>query len=304
MFPNLGTYICYMLNTPSSLKALISLLDDPDDTVFHQIREKIESLGEDVIPFLEDAWEHEAYGILFQSRIENIIHNIQFDQVKEELKEWAQSKEKDLLQGMVALARYQYPEVSEEAIVKVIDKIEKDIWIEFHDGLTALEKLRVFNHILFDIHHFEGNTKHYHSTDNSFINRVIETKKGNPISLSIIFLVLAKRLKLPIYGVNLPRHFILAWGTPTPEMVNIEMNDPNILFYINPFSGGSVFGRKDIKAFLDELNLKPNPMFFLPCTNYDIMVRSMNNLIHSYEKQGSDNKAEEIRELQRIIKST
>jgi len=290
-----------MASAQDEIKALISLLDDPDEMVFDQIRLKIESMGEEIIPVLEDAWEYQAYGILFQSRVENIIHNIQFDNVKADLGKWAATEEKDLLDGMLALAKYQYPEIDDDEIRALINKIEKDIWLEFHDGLTALEKLKVFNHIMFDVHGFEGNKKHYHSTDNSFINRVLESKKGNPISLAVLYLILAERLDLPVYGVNLPRHFILAWG----DLMDFSLGDsdePKILFYINPFSGGSVFGKRDIDAFLKELKLKPNPIFFLPCSNYDIMVRSMNNLIHSYEQDGQGHKAEEIRELQRIIK--
>lgn len=290
-----------MTSAHDEIKALISLLDDPDELVFDQIRLKIESMGEEIIPVLEDAWEHDAYGILFQSRVENIIHNIQFDNVKADLGKWAATEEKDLLEGMLALAKYQYPEIDDDEIQTQVNKIEKDIWVEFHDGLTALEKLKVFNHIMFDVHGFEGNKKNYHSPDNSFINRVLESKRGNPISLAILYLILSERLHLPVYGVNLPRHFILAWGD-LMDITSIEGGDTKILFYINPFSGGSVFGKSDIDAFLKELKLKPNPIFFLPCSNYDIMVRSMNNLIHSYEEAGQGHKAEEIRELQRIIK--
>ena len=290
-----------MTSAHYEIKALISLLDDPDELVFDQIRLKIESMGEEIIPVLEDAWEHDAYGILFQSRVENIIHNIQFDNVKADLGKWAATEEKDLLEGMLALAKYQYPEIDDDEIQTQVNKIEKDIWVEFHDGLTALEKLKVFNHIMFDVHGFEGNKKNYHSPDNSFINRVLESKRGNPISLAILYLILSERLHLPVYGVNLPRHFILAWGD-LMDITSIEGGDTKILFYINPFSGGSVFGKSDIDAFLKELKLKPNPIFFLPCSNYDIMVRSMNNLIHSYEEAGQGHKAEEIRELQRIIK--
>ena len=290
-----------MTSAHDEIKALISLLDDPDELVFDQIRLKIESMGEEIIPVLEDAWEHDAYGILFQSRVENIIHNIQFDNVKADLGKWAATEEKDLLEGMLALAKYQYPEIDDDEIQTQVNKIEKDIWVEFHDGLTALEKLKVFNHIIFDVHGFEGNKKNYHSPDNSFINRVLESKRGNPISLAILYLILSERLHLPVYGVNLPRHFILAWGD-LMDITSIEGGDTKILFYINPFSGGSVFGKSDIDAFLKELKLKPNPIFFLPCSNYDIMVRSMNNLIHSYEEAGQGHKAEEIRELQRIIK--
>lgn len=290
-----------MTSAHDEIKALISLLDDPDEFVFDQIRLKIESMGEEIIPVLEDAWEHDAYGILFQSRVENIIHNIQFDNVKADLGKWAATEEKDLLEGMLALAKYQYPEIDDDEIQTQVNKLEKDIWVEFHDGLTALEKLKVFNHIMFDVHGFEGNKKNYHSPDNSFINRVLESKRGNPISLAILYLILSERLHLPVYGVNLPRHFILAWGD-LMDITSIEGGNTKILFYINPFSGGSVFGKSDIDAFLKELKLKPNPIFFLPCSNYDIMVRSMNNLIHSYEEAGQGHKAEEIRELQRIIK--
>lgn len=105
-----------MASATEEIKALISLLDDPDELIFDQIRLKIESMGEEIIPVLEDAWEHQAYGILFQSRVENIIHNIQFDNVKADLGKWAATEEKDLLDGMLALAKYQYPEIDDDEI--------------------------------------------------------------------------------------------------------------------------------------------------------------------------------------------
>ena len=116
-----------MASAQDEIKALISLLDDPDEMVFDQIRLKIESMGEEIIPVLEDAWEYQAYGILFQSRVENIIHNIQFDNVKADLGKWAATEEKDLLDGMLALAKYQYPEIDDDEIRALINKIEKDI---------------------------------------------------------------------------------------------------------------------------------------------------------------------------------
>ena len=281
--------------------ALISLLDDPDENVFDHIKVELESYGKDVIPLLEDAWEHQSFGVLYQSRIENIVHNIQFELVKHSLADWIESSEKDLLDACIIIAQYQYPDLDKAAIYSYFAKLEKDIWIELNDGLTALEKLKIMNHIIFDVHDFKGNTSNYHSPDNSFINRVIEFKKGNPISLSIVYLILAKRLQLPIHGVNLPRHFILAWGDDYQLGTNKDHNNHEILFYINPFSGGSVFGKNDINSFLKELHLKPHPMFFLPCSNYDIITRSLNNLIHSFDKNGNSEKADEIRELQKIV---
>ena len=283
------------------IKALISLLDDPDELVFDQIKHQLESYGSDVIPFLEHAWEQQSLGVLFQHRIENIIHQIQFDLVKHSLSDWAKTDDKDLLDACIIISQYQYPDLDVAQIKTFFDKLEKDVWVELHDGLTALEKLKVMNHILFEVYNFKGNTSNYHSADNSFINRVIEFKKGNPISMSIVYLILAQRLNLPLYGVNLPRHFILAWGDEFQLLLNPEQEVPEILFYINPFSGGSVFGKDDINSFLKELKLKPNPVFFLPCSNYDIIIRTLNNLIYSYEKGGNDEKANEVRELQKVI---
>lgn len=286
----------------SKVNALIQLLDDPDEGVFDHVSDQLRSYGRDVIPLLESAWESHSLGVLFQNRIENIIHQIQFSLVQESLKDWVRSEEKDLLEACIIIAQYQYPDLDKNSIYSFFDKLERDIWLELHDGLTALEKLKVMNHLLFEVYDFKGNTTNYHSPDNSFINRVVEFKKGNPISLSIIYLILGTRLQLPIYGVNLPRHFIIAWGDEY-QLQNLvgDHNEPKILFYINPFSGGAVFGKEDINAFLKELELKPNPIFFLPCSNFDIISRTLNNLIYSYEKSGNNDKADEIRELQQIL---
>ncbi len=287
--------------TSKELNALIHLLDDPDEHVFDQVSKKLQSLGTDAIPALEEAWEHQAYGILFQSRVESLIHQIQLDLVKTRLSEWSDSTDKPLLEGLILIARYQYPDLDVDSIYSFFDQLEKDIWLELHDGLTALEKLKVINHLIFDVYHFKGNVDNYLAPDNSYINKVIETRSGNPISMAIVYILMAKRLELPIYGVNLPRHFILAWGDEMSQMTNKDHNDPSILFYINPFSSGAIFSREDISAFLKEIKLKPNPIFFLPCTNYDIILRTLNNLANSYNQNKQPEKAEDIRELQRAM---
>ena len=74
-----------------------------------------------------------------------------------------------------------------------------------------MEKVRVLNHIIFDVHGFSGNTANFHAPQNSYINNVLESKKGNPLSLSVLYAVIAQRLDVNIYGVNLPEHFILAY---------------------------------------------------------------------------------------------
>lgn len=280
----------------NQVHALISLLDDPDELVYSQIKDKLLSMGADVIPVLESAWEN-SFDSVLQQRIEGIIHRIQFDNMRRSLREWSLPEQQDLLTGALLVARYQYPDLDEAHIRKHIEQIKQDIWLELNNNLTPLEKVRVINHILFDVHGFSANTTNYHAPQNSYINNVLETKKGNPVSLSIIYAVIAQDLRIPIYGVNLPEHFILAYVDNSPGFSLDSDNTDRVLFYINPFSRGAPVNKKEIDAFLRQQRLEHKPEFFTPCSNLMIVRRLMNNLIMSYEKLGYPTKVDELRQL-------
>lgn len=279
------------------LDALINLLDDPDEGIYGHVKDKIISFGEGVIPVLEEAWESNSFGLLFQSRVEEIIHSIQFEQIYDALKIWANDGANDLLEGAILIARYQYPDLDLEKLTTSIEQYVQDVWIELNNNLTALEQVKIINHILYDVHRFSGNTVNYHAPQNSYLNNVLETKKGNPLSLSILYSVIAQRLDLPIYGVNLPKHFILAYVDKMSLLAGIPLNEANILFYVNPFSRGGVFSRKEIDYFLRQLKLKDDQAYFQPCSNLDIIKRMFENLIQSYEKLGYPDKVRDIRKL-------
>ncbi len=282
---------------PNELNALISLLDDPDEGIFSHIKTKIVSLGHDVIPVLENAWEH-SFSPLLQTRIENIIHSIQFQKIAENLRLWAKTSDPGLLEGALLVAQYQYPDLDILKLNKQIEQIKHDIWLELNDNLTALEKTRVMNHIFFDVHLYSGNTVNYYAPQNSYINNVIESRKGNPLSLSIIYAIIAQSLGLPIYGVNLPEHFVLAYGDSEHSADPSLQNDSSrILFYINPFSRGAVFSRKEIDAFLKQLKLEPKAEFYGICSNIEIIKRLLRNLMNAYEKLGYPDKSGELESL-------
>lgn len=280
----------------TQVHALISLLDDPDEQVYSQIREKLLSMGADVIPVLETAWEN-SFDSVLQQRIEGIIHRIQFENMRRSLREWSLPEHQDLLTGALLVAKYQYPDLDESHIRRHIEQIKQDIWLELNNNLTPLEKVRVINHILFDVHGFSANTTNYHAPQNSYINNVLESKKGNPVSLSIIYAVIAQDLRIPIYGVNLPEHFILAYVDNSGSFSLNSDNTDRVLFYINPFSRGAPVNKKEIDAFLRQQRLEPKPEFYTPCSNLMIIRRLLNNLVHSYEKLGYPSKVDELRQL-------
>jgi regulator of sirC expression with transglutaminase-like and TPR domain len=283
------------------LNALLSLLDDPDKDVFLQVREKFLSLGAEAIPVLEGAWE-QSFDTSLQIRIENIIHNIQFNSTAHALKEWAATPEQNLLAGALLIAKYQYPDLNEQKIKKQIQQIRQDVWLELNDKLTALEQVKIINHILFEVHNFSGNTQNYHAPQNSYINNVLESKKGNPLSLSLIYLIVAQDLKIPIYGVNLPEHFVLCYKDIHQLMLvktkrDEEMIEQGILFYINPFSRGAVFGKKQLEIYLKKMDLEAQPEHYKPCTNLEMIKRLLRNLVFSYKKLGYAEKQDELQKL-------
>jgi len=282
-----------------SLRAMILLLEDPDEHVFTEIRGQLLSMGNEVIPALENIWES-TFNNTLQSRIEDIIQKIQFNATSEELKLWAATGGIDLLQGTILIARYQYPDLDEEHIRNQIELIRKDVWLELNPNLTAFEKVRVINHILFDVYHFTGNTSNYHAPQNSYINNVLESHRGNPLLLSILYSCIAQGLNIPIYGVNLPEHFILAYRDEFMIRDSDEEEEP-ILFYINPFSKGAVFSRREIDTFLKQLKLEPNRIFYESCSNVEIIKRQIRNLITAYEKLGYPDKVVDLKELLNTI---
>ena len=278
--------------------ALITLLDDPDEIIYSQVKERFVTLGPPTIPHLETAWEN-SFDAIMQKRIETIIHTIQFETLQKALKLWAKDDSEDLLNGIIILARYQYPDLDENKIRKQLQQIKQDVWLELHEDLTALEKVKIINHILFEVHNFSGNITNYHAPQNSFINNVLESKKGNPLMLSVVYMLICKELNIPVYGINLPQHFVLSYVNDNANLIDVNNKtlSNNILFYINPFSKGLIFNQKDIDQFLKQLNLEPEAKYYLPCSNIEILKRCLNNLIFSYEKLGYLEKVEELKNL-------
>lgn len=282
------TYIWYMSN--SELHALISLLDDPDSSIYDEVKHKLISFGDDVIPHLENAWES-SFDHLLQERIEDIIHHLQFDTVKRNLADWKKSEDQDLIKGAIIIAKHQYPDLDESKVVDYINQLVQDTWLELNDNLTALEQVKVLNRIIFDIHEFHGNKKNINSPKNSYINNVIESKRGNPITLGIIYLAVCQKLNIPIYGVNIPAHFILTYAE----------DGINSLFYLNIFNRGTVFNRNDIDLFLEQLKQEPKEEYYIPCDNLTTIKRVVQHLIYTYDNLGYIDKKDELLELYHIL---
>lgn len=284
-----------MIN-PTEVKSLIRLLDDPDTEIYEHVHQKLLSLGTGAIEYLESAFE-QAFDPIQQERIANLVHEIQFGIVKKDLQLWHQGGAFDLLQGILIVNRYQYPDLDEQRVINQIEAIKRDIWIQMMNEASPAEQIKLINHVFYNIYGLSGNTANHLDPQNSYLSQVLETKKGNQISLAIIYSIIAQKLDIPVYGVNLPQHFILAY---VDESMQNEF-EGGILFYINAFNKGLIFGRRDVDIFLKQLNLKFDKQFYEPCSNTDIIKRVIRNLVSAYEHLGSSEKVDELNELLKIL---
>jgi regulator of sirC expression with transglutaminase-like and TPR domain len=280
----------------TEISALVKLLDDTDPEVFEHVEKRLLEYGNEVIDFLENAWENTLNTVL-QERIENVVHLIQFNNVKEDLTLWYQSGAFDLLKGALVINRYQYPDLDEQKLVNQIEEIKREIWLDLQYEMSSIEKVKLINHVFYNVYGFRGNTKNHNDPQNSYISQVLESKRGNQISLAILYSTLAQKLDIPVYGVNLPQHFILGYVDESRR----EENEFSVLFYINVFNKGAIFGKHDVDHFLRQLKLDPLPGFYAPCSNVEIIRRILRNLIAAYESQGLSEKVAELQELQDII---
>ena len=268
----------------TEIKAMISLLDDSDEDVALHIERRIVSLGEGIIPFLEEEWE-ETLNPDLQKKIEDLIHNLQFDGLMHRLREWKQESDQDLLKGLWLVNSYLYPDVEYSTITRAMDQLYFDAWTHMKSEMHPYDQVKSLNNVLFREKKFSANTKNFHSPANSMLHLVLETKRGNPLTLCVIYMIIAKRLEMPVHGVNLPNLFILTY-----KMDGIQ-------FYINVYNKGLILSKADIDNYILQLNLNPVDIFYEPCTNLDIIKRALRNLAFSFEKMDDLDKAAEVTKL-------
>ncbi len=285
----------------NELKALVHLLDDPDQEVNKIVVNKLISLGPEIIPSLEQYWG-KSFDPVIHKKIEEVIHIIHTDTLHADLREWAKNHADDLLQGAILVAKHLFADINILKIQNQVEKLRKDCWLEMNYNLTPLEQVNVFNHVFYSLNGFRGNESEGTNPANCYINHLLETKRGNPISLGILYLVVATHLKMPVYGVDLPQHFILSYHNHPihPEQSEQEIQS-DIIFYINPLNKGMIFSREDITHYLHKLEVKPIPDHFAPCNNLQVIRSLINYLITGYELQNEPDKVSELKKLLIVI---
>ena len=282
----------------NKINALIRLIEDPDNIVFDQVKKELLKIGDEALSYLERAAKINSFGCQFNERVSLLIDEIHRNALKIELIQWVNSEEKDLLLGSIIVSKQHDTYLEDSLVHESIQSLRRDIWLELNDYQTSFEQIKIFNRIFFGVSQFKCLNKDRYNPDEIDISKVLETKQGAPLAIGLSYSIIAQSLDIPVYGVNLPNSFVLAFmDYNQSNFVINQQNDFGVLFYINPRSFGEILDASEIDAFLTARNLDPNRSHFEPCSNSRLIKRMLEDLMLSFYHIGEAQKASDLNEL-------
>ncbi len=264
----------------SHIQALFALLDDSDVTVQQAVRERLIEIGDDVTPALRE-YSGDAQDPTARLNAAAILREIGLRRFRREITSLSQSTrpdgDLDLEQGVLAIATIKYPELQFIEYSQQLDTMASTVEIRLRERRNGYEVLRELNRYLVDRLGFRAVRKeNYYAVDNSCINHVLEQRVGIPVSLAVVYLLLASRLGLPLYGVGFPAHFLLRYKSSSED------------FFIDAFNRGLLLSREDCKRFLGVMGIQYDSRFLEPVDNRHIIGRMMRNLVELYRAEEPD----------------
>jgi regulator of sirC expression with transglutaminase-like and TPR domain len=186
------------------------------------------------------------------------------------------------------LASIEFPGIDFEASLFRLDNLAEQIQSQLTGNFSGLDFVRAANEILFEVLQFRGNENDYYDPRNSCLNSVLMRRLGIPISLSLVYIEIARRLGRHIYGVGLPGHFIVAY------------EDRESRYWIDPFHGGRILSFADCCALAKQsasVDIRSNPAVLAPVSKRQVLVRMLSNLKAIYLRGESFDKARQVLDL-------
>jgi regulator of sirC expression with transglutaminase-like and TPR domain len=287
------------MQSTKEIKALLKLIDDPDDEVFDTVAEKLLHYGREIIPNLEKLWETTVDQTV-QERIEFLIHRVHFQDLQHELFEWSRAKQPEILRGAILVAKYHFPDLNVPAILTQFDQIRRNIWLELNSYLTPLEQVNVFNSILYNYYKLQGHELTEREPKHFFINQVLESKQGNAYSLGVLYLALCELLDIPVFAVDIPRQFVFAYIDTIQSYKAGDELVQQIQFYVDPMNG-VVYTQKDVDTYLRKINAQNKDEYFTPISAKRIIYKMLEELNLCYKYKREEEKAFEIQQLMNIL---
>ncbi len=180
----------------------------------------------------------------------------------------------DLLRAALTIARTEYPDLDIRNYVNRVEALASKVRLQISADTPVVEMINTLNRVIFQEIGFRGNREDYYDPRNSFLNDVLERRLGIPITLSVVYMEVARRIGLPLVGVGMPGHFLL-------KVYDVEGRQ----ILIDPFNNGAMLNAADCEqrmkvVYAGEMHFKPE--YLLPVSRRQILTRMLNNLRHIY----------------------
>ncbi|NEQ99802.1 MAG: tetratricopeptide repeat protein [Cyanothece sp. SIO2G6] len=175
----------------------------------------------------------------------------------------------DLAKAALYMAQEEYSEIEPDHYIALLDKMAAAIKAKLPEEFYPLRIIHCINDYLYEELGFSGNQADYYNPDNSYLNRVLDQHTGIPITLSLVYLEIARRLDFPMVGINMPGHFLIR-----PDVGEMDL-------FVDPFNQGEVLFQQDCDERLTQLFGKPTelkPEFFEPISSRMFLARMLRNL--------------------------
>lgn len=199
----------------------------------------------------------------------------------------------DLLRAALTFARCEYPQIDIEHYVQKLEELAVRTAARIAETGDPAQTISALNKVLFDEDMFRGNTVDYYNPRNSFMNDVLDRRLGIPITLSLLYMEVGRRVGFPLFGVGMPGHFLVK---------HYDVNGSSML--IDAFDRGMIVTEEDCQRRLSTLysgQLALQPEFLSPVTRRQMLTRMLNNLRLTYLDRRDFRRALQIVDLILVI---
>ncbi len=276
--------------TKDQKEALLSLLDDPSPVVRKSLLSTLDGMGSAGFDLLNQAIE--SPNRLLSWHASQYLADLQSVNPAAELRAFIRSMNYELESGWILISRVAHPDLDVGRVCGKLDEIASRCRELIARPASCREQCLVVNRVLFHEYGFRGNAENYHNPDNSFLNRVLQTRKGLPIALSTLYLLVANRLGIPLEPIGAPGHFV------------VGCFEEDLPFYIDSFERGRLLSAEQMLDRIEALNHAPNISHLAPVTTQETLSRICRNLVHHYAVSDQGALSELFRDFLREFKET
>lgn len=254
---------------------MIVLLEDPDPEIHLSVAEHMAKLGESAVPIIDE----------FRAKNRNqetgkilsmVLHKITFPSIEQDfltILDLGLRDLYDLEKAMFLLSRIGDPTLRTEMYSRRLSTMSQDMWADTHFAESGMDEVRIALQYIFSRYGLKGSEGDRHSSSNSYIHSVLDTKRGIPLSLALVTMFVTNRINIPLIGINFPFHFLLA------------IDRDGTILYVDPTNAERLLTRSECDQFLQLNALKPSDSYYDVASPTDMLARSMRNLLAAYQEE-------------------